>query len=74
MAEQSTPSHELIPKHKILHKDEAEKILVQFKASRLQIPKIKIKDAALIDSGAKAGQVVEVTRLDGSLYYRLVVG
>jgi DNA-directed RNA polymerase subunit H len=74
LAEQSTPSHELIPKHKILHKEDGEKILSQFKSSRLQIPKIKAKDAALIDANVKAGQIIEITRLDGSLYYRLVIG
>lgn len=73
MTEQNTPSHELIPKHKPLSKDEGEKILAEFRASRLQIPKIKIKDAALVGTGAKVGQIVEITRLDGSLYYRLVV-
>ena len=74
MAEHSAPSHELIPAHKLLSKEDSEKILAQFKASRLQLPKIKAKDAALLGMGAKAGQIVEITRLDGSQYYRLVVG
>lgn len=72
MAEQA-PSHELVPQHKLLSKDETEKILTQYRASRLQLPKIRVKDAALSGSGAKAGQIVEIIRLDGSTYYRLVV-
>ncbi len=39
----------------------------------MQIPKIKAKDAALVGMGAKIGQLVEVTRQDGSVNYRLVV-
>ena len=73
MSEQSTPSHELIPQHKLLPKDASNEILSTYKVSRMQIPKIKIKDPALIGMNVKAGQIVEITRLDGSLYYRLVV-
>jgi DNA-directed RNA polymerase subunit H len=73
LAEKEAPSHELIPEHGLLSKEDAEKVLAGFRVSRLQIPKIRAKDAALIGKGAKAGQVVEVKRLDGSQYYRLVV-
>ena len=73
MADKDAPSHEIIPVHKVLSKDDAEKVLAEYRVSRLQIPKIRAKDAALIGKGAKAGQVVEVARLDGSQYYRLVV-
>ena len=73
MADKDAPSHEIIPEHKVLSKDDAEKVLSEFRVSRLQIPKIRAKDAALIGKGAKAGQIVEVSRLDGSQYYRLVV-
>jgi DNA-directed RNA polymerase subunit H (RpoH/RPB5) len=57
----------------VLSKDAAEKVLADYKVSRLQIPKIRAKDAALSGLGAKAGQVVKVARLDGSEYYRLVI-
>jgi DNA-directed RNA polymerase subunit H (RpoH/RPB5) len=73
LPDKEAPSHELIPQHKIIGKEEGEKILSEFRVSRLQIPKIKSKDAALIGMGAKAGQIVEVTRQDGSKNYRLVV-
>ncbi len=39
----------------------------------MQIPKIKVKDAALEGMGAKAGQMVKVDREDGSVNYRLVI-
>jgi len=73
LADKEAPSHELIPEHKLLSKENAEKVLVDYRVSRLQIPKIRSKDAALIGKGAKAGQIVEIKRLDGSQYYRLVV-
>ena len=73
MADKDAPSHEIIPEHKVLSKEASEKMLAEFRVSRLQIPKIRAKDAALIGKGAKAGQVVEISRLDGSQYYRLVV-
>ncbi len=73
MPERESHAHELVPQHKLLPKDEGEKILAEFKVSRHQIPKIRVKDAALIGSGAKAGQIVEVSRQDGSRHFRLVV-
>ncbi|MCX6771093.1 MAG: DNA-directed RNA polymerase subunit H [Candidatus Micrarchaeota archaeon] len=73
MADKDAPSHEIIPEHKVLSKDDAEKVLSEFRVSRLQIPKIRAKDAALAGKGAKAGQIVVIARLDGSQYYRLVI-
>ncbi len=73
MPERESPLHELIPQHKLLPKDEGEKLLTEFKVTRLQIPKIRVKDAALAGMGAKAGQIIEVSRQDGSKNYRLVV-
>lgn len=73
MSETKSPEHELVPEHKLMPKDEAEKILAEFKVGRGQIPKIRAKDPALSGMGAKAGAVVKITRLDGSEYYRLVV-
>jgi len=73
LADKDAPSHELIPEHKLLSKEDAEKVLAEFRVSRLQIPKIRAKDAALLGMGAKVGQIVEVKRLDGSVNYRLVV-
>lgn len=73
LAEREAHIHELVPQHKILGKEEGEKILAEFRVSRSQIPKIRSKDAALIGKGAKNGQIVEVTRHDGSLNYRLVI-
>ena len=73
MAEREAHKHELIPEHKLLSKEAGEEILAQFRVSRMQIPKIKLKDAALVGTSAKLGQLVMITRQDGSVNYRLVV-
>ena len=52
---------------------DAEEVLATFRVSRHQIPRIFAKDPALAGLGAKVGQIVEVTRLDGSKCYRLIV-
>ena len=73
LADKDAPSHEIIPEHIVLTKEATEKVLADFRVSRLQIPKIRAKDTALIGTGAKVGQVVGIARLDGSQYYRLVI-
>ncbi len=73
LAEREAHSHELVPQHKVLGKEDGEKLLAEFRVSRSQIPKIRSKDAALIGKGAKPGQIIEITRNDGSVNYRLVV-
>lgn len=73
MPEKEAPVHELMPQHKLLPAKESEEILAEYRVSKHQIPKIRAKDPALAGIGAKAGQLVEVTRLDGSKCYRLVV-
>lgn len=73
MPETKAPEHELVPAHKLIGKEEAEKMLAEFKVGKNQIPKIRMKDAALVGMGAKPGAIVKITRLDGSEYYRLVV-
>jgi DNA-directed RNA polymerase subunit H len=72
LPETKTPDHELVPPHKVLSKDEGEKVLAEFKVKKNEIPKIRTKDAALIGLGAKLGSIVKITRLDGSEYYRMV--
>ena len=73
MPDKEAPIHELIPQHKLLSVKDAEEVLSTFRVSKHQIPKIFTSDPALAGLGAKAGQIVEVTRLDDSKCYRLVV-
>ncbi|MCX8197183.1 MAG: DNA-directed RNA polymerase subunit H [Candidatus Micrarchaeota archaeon] len=73
MSQTKAPLHELVPLHELLSKEESEKVLATYRVSRYQIPKIKAKDPALAGLGAKPGDIVKITRNDGSFHYRLVV-
>lgn len=73
MSEKKAPIHELIPKHRILSKKEVEEFLKTYKVLPNQIPKISIKDPALIGLDPELGDIIEITRSDGSKNYRLVV-
>lgn len=69
--------HSLQPKHTKLSEKEAEKILNDLRVSRIQLPKILLKDPALPE-GCEKGDVIKIERKkDGNkkeIYYRVVVG
>lgn len=67
--------HVLQPKHTILKKEEAEKLLKEFNVSLAQLPKIKQEDSAL-PQGCKEGDIVKIERKEKNkvvVYYRVVV-
>jgi len=70
-------SHILIPEHKKLSSEEAEKILGKYNISKKQLPKIRINDAALEGIQCEAGDLIEITRkseIYGDLkFYRVIV-
>jgi len=70
-------SHELIPKHEILTEKEKEEILQIYDAVLDHLPKILITDPVAAMIGAKAGEVVKITRKSATagvaVYYRAVV-
>lgn len=57
--------------------EDLNKVLKEYSlSSKSKLPKIKVKDSALAELGAKSGDVVEITRQSfagKSKYYRLVV-
>lgn len=69
-------THILQPKHVLLSTKQAREVLEKFKASKLQLPKIKLSDPALPQE-AKVGDIVKIERKnpDGTkeIYYRIVV-
>jgi DNA-directed RNA polymerase subunit H len=74
MSSQSS-EHILQPKHTLLKQEEAEKIILKYNVSIIQMPKIKITDPAL-PKGANVGDLVKVERKDEEgthVYYRAVV-
>ncbi len=69
--------HELVAQHEVLPEEEASELLKKFNVTKGQIPKILISDSAAKKIGAKAGDVVKITRnsktAGKSIFYRVVV-
>lgn len=69
--------HELIPKQRILTKDEVDELLKRYRIRPYQIPHIKATDPVAILLGAKLGDIIEITRdsptAGKALSYRFVV-
>jgi len=69
--------HNLVPKHIILTKSEAEEILKKYKIKPFQLPKIKETDPAVMMLGAKQGDILKIKRASPTAgdveYYRHVV-
>ena len=70
--------HKLVPDHAILSKTEGNKILKQLGINEEQLPKIKIDDPVVKEIGAKAGDILKITRRSHTagkfVTYRLVIG
>lgn len=71
------PDHIYVPKHEIMTKEEAEKVLEKYNTKPTEMPLIYVNDPAIIDLGVKPGDMIQITRKSPtageSLYYRYVV-
>ena len=71
------PDHVYVPKHEIMMKNEAQKVLDEFNCKPTELPLIFVTDPAIIGLGVKPGDMIRITRKSGtsgiSLYYRYVV-
>lgn len=69
--------HQLVPKHELLSKKEAEELMQEFHIQPYQLPYIKATDAASQTLSAKAGDVLKITRKSPTagevVVYRYVV-
>ena len=54
--------HELVPKHILLDKKEAEKMLKQYKIEPYQLPYIKSSDPVVTAIEAKSGDIIKIVR------------
>jgi DNA-directed RNA polymerase subunit H len=54
--------HELVPKHIVLSKEEAEEVLKKYHVKPYQLPYIKKNDPAIKEIGAKPGDIVKIIR------------
>lgn len=70
-------NHIFQPKHEILSKDEAEKVLKKFNVKTNQLPYIMSNDKGLEDLDVRPGDIIKITRKSPtageSVYYRYVV-
>lgn len=71
------PDHIYVPKHEIMQKDEAEKVLEKYHTKPTEMPLIYESDPAIRGLGVKPGDMIKITRKSPtageSIYYRYVV-
>jgi len=69
--------HQLVPKHELLSKKEAEELMKEFHIRPHQLPYIRTSDAAAETLGAKMGDILRITRKSPTagevVVYRYVV-
>ena len=77
MVELDVRKHVLVPKHEILSEGQAKAVLDQFKVTPHQLPLIKDSDPIAKAVGAKAGDILKITRdsqtAGKAIAYRYVV-
>ena len=71
------PDHIDVPKHEIINKDEAMKVLEKYHTKPTEMPLIYVSDPAIRGLGVKPGDMIKITRKSPtageSVYYRYVV-
>ena len=71
------PDHAYVPKHEIMNKKDAQKVLDEFNCKPTELPLIFVTDPAILGLGVKPGDMIRITRKSGtageSTYYRYVV-
>ena len=71
------PDHVYVPKHEIMSKKDAQKVLDEFNCKPTELPLIFVTDPAILGLGVKPGDMIRITRKSGtageSTYYRYVV-
>ena len=71
------PDHAYVPKHEIMTKKDAQKVLDEFNCKPTELPLIFVTDPAILGLGVKPGDMIKITRTSAtageSFYYRYVV-
>ena len=71
------PDHVYVPKHEIMTKKDAQKVLDEFNCKPTELPLIFVTDPAILGLGVKPGDMIRITRKSRtageSTYYRYVV-
>jgi DNA-directed RNA polymerase subunit H len=71
------PNHVYVPKHEIMIKKDAQKVLDEFNCKPTELPLIFVTDPAILGLGVKPGDMIKITSKSGpageSIYYRYAV-
>lgn len=69
--------HELVPKHELLTEEEKAEVMKRFSITPRQLPRMLDTDPMSKKLGAKAGDVIKITRKSETAgeaeYYRVVI-
>ena len=69
--------HQMVPKHELLSKKEAEQLMQEFHIQPHQLPYVKASDPASLVLSAKPGSILRITRKSATagevVVYRYVV-
>ena len=69
--------HALVPKHIKISDKEKDELLKKYGITKLQLPRISVKDPAIKHLELKKGEIVKITRksetTNHSDYYRVVI-
>jgi DNA-directed RNA polymerase subunit H len=69
--------HKMVPKHEIIDETELKKTLSEYNIEKEQMPKIRVTDPAAVQTQAKVGDVIRITRDSQTagiaIFYRLVI-
>ncbi|MCX6694920.1 MAG: DNA-directed RNA polymerase subunit H [Candidatus Altiarchaeota archaeon] len=69
--------NKLVPNHEMLSPEAAEAVLKKYNVTRLELPKIKSKDPAIMHLNPSKNDVIKITRNNQvtgkSYYYRVVI-
>jgi len=69
--------HRLVPKHRIMSEKEKKELLNRYSIKLKHLPRLRVRDPAAMELGARVGDVVEITRESSTAgktkYYRVVV-
>ncbi len=77
MGLETVEEHFLVPKHEIVPEDRIKELLTKFGPNDQIFPQILRDDPAVVEIGAKRGDIIKISRnsptAGKSVYYRVVV-
>ncbi len=77
MAKLETKNHILVPKHSKISEKEKKELLEKYSINLKDLPKVLIKDSAVLDLDVKEGDIIKILRKSQTagefVFYRRVV-